>query len=60
MSKHGADSLLEAPVTLVLVLGNLAVFSMPGGVPLRDVCLSPFCVIEKKQWARWGSSLLGT
>ncbi|KAJ9516384.1 hypothetical protein QJQ45_011059 [Haematococcus lacustris] len=51
--QHGGEELaLHRPVTLALVALNLAAFAAPGGLPLREVCLSPYCVLEKQQWQR--------
>ncbi len=51
---------LRRPVTLLLVAANVALFAVPGGVPLRDVCLSPYAVVELNQWARWEGTVDGT
>jgi hypothetical protein len=40
------------PVALALVAANLIIFFKPGGVLLRDVSLSPYCVLDRKQWYR--------
>jgi rhomboid domain-containing protein 1 len=40
------------PVALGLVAANLVIFFKPGGVLLRDVSLSPYCVLDRKQWYR--------
>ncbi|KAF5842952.1 hypothetical protein DUNSADRAFT_3545, partial [Dunaliella salina] len=51
--QHGSEALvLRRPVTLALVVMEAATFLVPGGLPLRELCLSPFCVWEKAQWAR--------
>jgi hypothetical protein len=43
------------PVTAALVVGLLLVFTRPGGVALRDVALSPYCVLQRKEYWRWGA-----
>ncbi|KAF8057102.1 RBL14 [Scenedesmus sp. PABB004] len=46
------------PVTAAACVAELLVFFKPGGVPLRDVSLSPYAVIDKGQWYRLGSAAL--
>uniref|UniRef100_A0A7S3QXY4 Peptidase S54 rhomboid domain-containing protein n=1 Tax=Dunaliella tertiolecta TaxID=3047 RepID=A0A7S3QXY4_DUNTE len=50
--QHGSEALLRRPVTLALILIEAVTFMVPGGLPLRELCLSPFCVWEKAQWMR--------
>jgi hypothetical protein len=45
---------LLPPVSLALVLANLIIFFKPGGVLLRTVSLSPYCVVDRKEYRRWG------
>ena len=45
---------LLPPVSLALVLANLIIFFKPGGVLLRNVSLSPYCVVDRKEYRRWG------
>ena len=37
------------PVTCCFLGTNLLVFCQPGGVAMRDICLSPYCVLELRQ-----------
>lgn len=46
------EFLAQRPVTVALVAVNLGSFLKPGGVLLRDVCLSPYCVVERGEWHR--------
>jgi hypothetical protein len=40
------------PATAAVALGLVAVAAAPGGVLLRDVCLSPYCVLQLHQYHR--------
>lgn len=40
------------PVTLGLIAANSAAFALPNGVDLWDVCLSPYCVVERREYER--------
>jgi hypothetical protein len=40
------------PVTAALAAALLLVFTRPGGVALKDVALSPYCVLVKKEYWR--------
>lgn len=44
------------PATLGLIAANSLVFCMPDGVELWDVCLSPFCVLDKREYSRLATS----
>lgn len=46
------------PVSTSLLFLNLGVFYRPGGVLLREVCLSPFCVVERHELHRLATSAL--
>lgn len=50
-SAEGAAFALP-PVTAATCLAQLLVFFKPGGVLLRDVSLSPYCVIDRKEYYR--------
>lgn len=50
---EGAAAFALPPVTAATCLAQLLVFFKPGGVLLRDVSLSPYCVIDKRQYYRW-------
>jgi hypothetical protein len=47
-----ASFLLHRPVTLSVALASGMLFLIPGGLPLKDVCLSPYCVVERGEIAR--------
>ena len=49
-------SLLLPPTTMYLTLACVGIFFKPGGVLLNEVCLSPYCVVQKKEWARCGGA----
>lgn len=51
-SSGGDGDLTLPPVTAALVTGLLLVFTRPGGVALRDVALSPFCVVDRREYWR--------
>jgi hypothetical protein len=51
-SSDGSGDLTLPPVTAALVTGLLLVFTRPGGVALRDVALSPFCVVDRREYWR--------
>jgi rhomboid domain-containing protein 1 len=53
-SAEGGAAFALPPVTAAACLAQLLVFFKPGGVLLRDVSLSPYCVIDKRQYYRWG------
>lgn len=63
-STGGASSssntyLTMPPVTAALAAALLLVFTRPGGVALKDVALSPYCVLVKKEHWRWVCIQLG-
>ncbi|GAX79020.1 hypothetical protein CEUSTIGMA_g6460.t1 [Chlamydomonas eustigma] len=43
---------LLPPVTLGLTLACVGLFYKPGGVAVSSVCLSPYCIVEKHEYAR--------
>lgn len=51
-SGGGSSSLTVPPVTAAVVAALLLVFTRPGGVALRDVALSPYCVVERGEYWR--------
>jgi hypothetical protein len=57
VNELGTEILVQRPVTILLFLFELATFVVPGGLPLKDLCLSPFCVWEKGQWMRYVAAL---
>jgi rhomboid domain-containing protein 1 len=52
-SAEGGAAFTLPPVTAAACLAQLLVFFKPGGVLLRDVSLSPYCVIDKRQYYRY-------
>ncbi|KAF5828324.1 hypothetical protein DUNSADRAFT_17780 [Dunaliella salina] len=50
VEEHG--SLLRKPVTLALVVTQAFSFQVQGILPLRELYLSPYCVLDKAQWTR--------
>lgn len=54
-SSSSSSYLSIPPVTAALVSVLLLVFSRPGGVALREVALSPYCVIDRKEYWRSGT-----
>jgi hypothetical protein len=54
-SAEGGAAFALPPVTAAACLAQLLVFFKPGGVLLRDVSLSPYCVIDKRQYYRCGA-----
>uniref|UniRef100_A0A383WNC0 Peptidase S54 rhomboid domain-containing protein n=1 Tax=Tetradesmus obliquus TaxID=3088 RepID=A0A383WNC0_TETOB len=56
---EGAAAFALPPVTAATCLAQLLVFFKPGGVLLRDVSLSPYCVIDKRQYYRlWTAAVV--
>lgn len=51
-SSDGSAHISLPPVTAATCLLQLLVFFKPGGVLLREVSLSPYCVVDKKQYYR--------
>jgi hypothetical protein len=52
-SSSSSSNVTIPPVTSALVSALLLVFTRPGGVMLRDVALSPYCVIDRKEYWRY-------
>lgn len=52
-SSSSSTYLTMPPVTAALAAALLLVFTRPGGVALKDVALSPYCVLVKKEYWRW-------
>lgn len=46
------DGFRLPPVTALTCVLQLLVFFKPGGVLLREVSISPYCVVDKKQYYR--------
>ncbi|KAF6251854.1 hypothetical protein COO60DRAFT_580622 [Scenedesmus sp. NREL 46B-D3] len=58
-STEGGAAFALPPVTAAACLAQLLVFFKPGGVLLRDVSLSPYCVIDKRQYYRlWSAAVV--
>eukprot|EP00882_Tetradesmus_deserticola_P017382 GHRQ01018620.1.p1 GENE.GHRQ01018620.1~~GHRQ01018620.1.p1 ORF type:complete len:223 (+),score=102.78 GHRQ01018620.1:1019-1687(+) len=58
-SAGGGAAFALPPVTAAACLAQLLVFFKPGGVLLRDVSLSPYCVVDKRQYYRlWTAAMV--
>ncbi|MEW5308345.1 MAG: hypothetical protein WDW38_000314 [Sanguina aurantia] len=58
-ANHYRESTSVPITTIVLLLSSTATFCHPGGVLMRDVCLSPFCVVERREFGRlWSCALV--
>eukprot|EP00878_Enallax_costatus_P021654 GHUV01022941.1.p1 GENE.GHUV01022941.1~~GHUV01022941.1.p1 ORF type:complete len:364 (+),score=118.20 GHUV01022941.1:297-1388(+) len=51
-SSDGSAHVTLPPITAATCLLQLVVFFKPGGVLLSEVSLSPYCVVDKKQYYR--------